>query len=307
MKKRNPFCPKIETACCPSPTAPLGKSGPSMKSKPVKETPPPEEWDFCEKRLFDEDLLPCLLHEYAREKITRSRDLTRLFTRYSTGKKFDFALYCRLVESLSGPHGKPEITPSLLSEPWKKCDKITKQTEKSRIPVRLSDGLSLKEAVKSDCVPTHPLFCQSGESSPFADFLVSNAAIFKTLTGDADGLEFGYYAIDWNYPDKAIKDALGSWVDAQSRKKQSGVVGKVSNRKAKASRRGLVLKSDRARSLLKALGAVRLRRVKSITKAMTVNQSNKRPIYGNAKEWSCAEQLVKDGLLRLFPDNVSGI
>jgi len=141
--------------------------------------------------------------------------------------------------------------------------------------------------------------------STFETFSLSCIPENLTSPDDMPALEFGFYCVNWDEPDIKIKKAFCAWVDSQSIKRPEAKKGKVLSRKAKNSERGSSLSLRSQRSLLKSLGAFRLRSAFGLTieEAQAYSQANslnKSAIFEDRGEWTDARQKVEDGIGELF-------
>ena len=261
-----------------------------------------EEWDFCERSVSYENLGNCLIHEYAREKLKRSSTLKKLLAEYSK----QGATYSELVkfqEYFSGPSGCAVIASDLEKVPLLKSRAATYDSDTKKEFGLHPKGINLPALFKEEG--------EYAEHNPYGLFFFKGVAPIEMINQSLNNPEeqdlcFGFFCIDWNLPDLKIKRAFSSWVDYQSKKRPENKKSKVANRKAQDSQRGNSLKSDRARSLLKSLGAARLLESMSVTDAKRHSydkSSDKESIFNQDGGWNTAEEKVIKGIKMLFPEN----
>ena len=141
-----------------------------------------------------------------------------------------------------------------------------------------------------------PLSEIDDEAASLTAFACSYSATAKLFRDDISGLEFGLFAVDWNFPQEKIQNEFRVWLERQLRKR--------AERTTPFSRRGKI-KCDAPRSWLKALGAKRLSDI-----GMTFPQARdyteklaRMPLYSAKEEWSKAKRFAVDKLRHLFPQS----
>jgi hypothetical protein len=209
----------------------------------------PAEWDF--KKVPSGELEACYLYEYGREFAKRNKTFQRAIATWGKslkGRDFDqisdsssrmremFGAVARYFPELA-PHYFPEV-------PWQKLKPKDLKNIMSRFGGAKGQWGHLPHDrfwidTLRDLKPTGV-----GSLEQFQNFHM--AASHKTL----ENTEYGFFAIDWNFPDPELKRSFDLWL-AQQRKLRT----KAGLRKAKnqpVSRGGF-------RDQLSWLGALRVR------------------------------------------------
>ena len=218
------------------------------------------------------------------------------------------------------PFGYTILTKTMLEEPW----------------VKLIDHCKKRESKGKKWIyrPLEQVDNNAGEAAHFQESVSQDLFInyWKTegtlpAVTDSD-IEFGCFFINWNYPDSEIKRQFEEWLNERSLQKQFGeeylpigsppsviemirlnekreqCKSKISNRIAKHSQRGHVMKEDRCRADLKKIGAFRLVKLAGmkILQARKLKCRDGNPIFKKEGDWEGLNRKVEKILLKLFPE-----
>jgi hypothetical protein len=209
------------------------------------------------------------------------------------------------------PFGHTILTRTMLEEPWFKLIEQEKKKAKSK-------GKEWKYG------PLGQVDNNAGKAAHFQESVSQDLFInyWKTegrlpAVTDSD-IEFGCFFINWNYPDSEIKRQFEEWLNERSLQKQMGeeylpigsppsvmemirlnekreqCKSKISNRIAKHSQRGHVMKEDRCRADLKKIGAYRLVKLAGmkILQAAKMKCRDGNPIFKKEGDWEGLKRKV---------------
>jgi hypothetical protein len=292
------------------------------------------EWDF--RRIPENEAMACCVYEYSRERVKQSSELQALLAAFaecerakkgSRKRKELFTALFAFTDRLA-PKGKmPYIHADLLTAPWLGLSQKRRNwlaAEGRELPAK-RDGAGVRvsplprlerETLGSFyariTVPVenispiindlreHPSE-RSALESAFLTVLASVEDGATIMNEPREHLDFGLFAINWDYPIERLRDAFADWLNREYEKRAPS--------RPALSRRGKI-KADSPRSWLIALGAKRL-----LDTGRTVNEARKYsmykplieggqpPLYSDDAEWSKAKNvIVPKSLARFFGD-----
>lgn len=298
-----------------------------MRRARLKTGPPKEEWDY--RRIPQEETLACCLYEYAREFSLGSPELQQKLTKRALAESApkgsqerlgSFAAFCAVYDLLDTPLGSPYSRADMAIVPWmqlsaeerthakylsekRKQIPVTEAQAKAAfaglveapryVPPSKRGGQGVQVVIVADAAD-HPAAIPD-----FSDFFISKVALQRVRDLEEDALQFGFIAIDWNYTNEQLSNALLDWFDRELSKRPS--------RKPAYSKRGKE-KENSPDGWLKALGATRLLR-----SGMTLQQARDYsaaaasglPIFSDISEWSRARRKTFPSIMKqLFGPNV---
>lgn len=271
------------------------------KSAAVKFGQPPlspQEWDFRARNVPDGELLACALYEYAREAIRRNPHLQKTLTDLAASRRprppknlpDEISLYLDISKQLQTDYGSPLLRPDMLDVPWQLLDE--RERKRASETARRLSPETAGHFTNTFAIDRIALLRDN-----LLEFAIDYQASAITLHGDASKVEFGMFAVDWNFPRERIEATFAKWLDKRLAERRG--------QKQRFNERGK-LKADFARSWLKALGAKRLLESGlTATEASEYTAANAgeiaEPLFRDKAEWSKAKRDATKRLFAMFP------
>ena len=263
---------------------------------------PREEWDFEDRnKLPDDQLHACFLHEFGREYVNESPRLARMLSDYrrlenlpkrDKRRREGRKRFKEIFELLGTSNPSFVYDLDFPRTPWQSLsrsirDEISKhlnQFEHSFIKSFL-ESISVRVTLLRDL----PEWAEAGVKD-FDTWSLVDSCYFR----EGQRREYGFFAIDWSFPDTQIKAIFAQWL-----KEKRG------DKRASESQRGVI----KERQNLNALGAKRLLEA-GFTAEQAINYTQKFlkdcqghpcPLYDAPRTWYEAKnQMVPTILRRLF-------
>lgn len=273
-----------------------------------------EEWNFEDSnKLPDSEVDVCLVYEYARERLEHSAEWRKAKTKFERrqmlrerhrDRKLAYldllnvgfrvtkdGRWAFLRSSASSLAAQPfPDTPWQLLELKEKRELVEHYNQQKKLFRPFTEVIALTITLLRDL----PEYAAAG-ANDFDSWMI----LHKCWHGENDQLEHGFFGINWNYPDGALKAKFAAFLS----EKRGG-------RKAVTSRQGKV----KSRQHLKALGAKRLLDAGfTVPQAMTHSakflhneQGNPRPLYHAPRSWyDSKNKVVPFVLTSLFGGSVN--
>jgi hypothetical protein len=257
------------------------------------------EWNF--EKLPGCEVAPCSFYEYAREFATHSRrwnDLTtqlhnlRQLPKNDRRKRGQIKVIREILALFPcRPGNYLFCSPHFTVTPWIKLPSSERKTIAGEWEAELRQAASLNKLLSLTITLQRDLaqWAKSGVRN-FEDW----ARLDSLLHGQGQQREYGFFAINWDYPDGHLIAEFTKWLKQKRGKQPAG-----------GSQRG----QNKQRQHLRALGAKRLLDIGfTAGKAMDYTErflkdqnGNPTPLYDAPRSWSVAKtQIVPRVLEQLF-------
>jgi hypothetical protein len=171
----------------------------------------PSEWDFRKEKVPTSEIETCFIYEHGRELAKRSRRIKKLLAKWKAGHgtsqespqyKESSRAYFEAVDLLTECFDAAvTLSADFPDTTWQQLDKEWRS--------RVIDGVNTGRLNVPDAPLAIKLLTDPG-ASPAKGFKAFQALhwFFRNL----DRIQYGFVAIDWNYPNAAIKRAFEKWL-----------------------------------------------------------------------------------------------
>jgi hypothetical protein len=278
------------------------------------------EWDFSRVPL--EEVMKCLLYEYARERIKGNPEVSKTLKKYKEARvkgdsETSYVHYEKLRSYLKTTHSQSVLIYEDMDHvSWIGFQRLLKKESEGLI--QRKKRINQRPTSRRDSKKKGPASYKSTESEDLDDMLYQGQGLvliqnppyepgklFETfcrslLAGntilDTDvRREFsGFFAVDWNYSIPEILESFKRWL--VSERDRSGIVTR--------ERRGGISSQNKAYVWLNALGAYRLMTMTKHSAEEIINVFQRRlerpPLYSNPPEWSRAKKIMNEAMRVLF-------